>query len=87
LRGLTELLAMKENQKVDIAILSTVIKYVLEDIENGATDFESLLFRQLSEFLLSVSMKISDDPDMWDLYSKYWLAIGNIENSVCFLLM
>lgn len=87
LRGLTELLAMKENQKVDIKILSTVIKYVLEDIDNGATDFESLLFRQLSEFMLNVSMKISDDPEMWDLYSKYWLAIGNIENSIMYRQM
>jgi hypothetical protein len=76
---------MKDNQKVDVKILSTVIKYVLEDIDNGATDFESMLFSQLSEFMLNVSMKVSDDPEIWDLYSKYWLAIGNIENSVCIL--
>jgi len=87
LRGLTELLKIKETNKVDVAILSTVIKYVLEDISNGASDFDSPMFQQLSEFLSNVSMKISDDAEIWDLYSKYYLALGNIENSIMYRQM
>jgi hypothetical protein len=81
---LTQLLSLKEDHKVDIPILSTVIKFVLQDIEKGDSNFDSPMYKQLSEFMLNISMKISDDPDIWELYAKYWLAIGSIENSVCF---
>jgi tetratricopeptide (TPR) repeat protein len=87
LRGLTELLKIKETNKVDVAVLSTVIKFVLEDIDNGASDFESIMFQQLNNFLSNVSMKVSDDPEVWDLYSKYYLALGNIENSIMYRQM
>jgi tetratricopeptide (TPR) repeat protein len=87
LHGLSQLLNLKENQKVDIPVLSTVIKYVLEDIAKGNSNFSSPMYQRLNEFLSEVSMKLSDDPDVWDLYSKYWLAIGSVENSIMYRQM
>jgi len=84
IQAMKELLHLKESQQVDIQALSLLIKYVMKDLVEGKSQEGMLIHRQLADFMMEVTLKVSDNAALWNLYAEYWKALGNMEQAISF---
>jgi hypothetical protein len=57
-------------------MLCTVVADQITKTDSTPTNSDLLLQKQLDELLVSIALKVSTNPDLWNVYANYYARIG-----------
>uniref|UniRef100_A0A6B2L082 Uncharacterized protein n=1 Tax=Arcella intermedia TaxID=1963864 RepID=A0A6B2L082_9EUKA len=78
---LDKLVELKDKE-VDVKALSLLVTFVVNEIKTGKAPPGNFMHRNLHQLLEKIVTKIGDNAELWNVYSNYWMGLGNTEEAV-----